>query len=149
MQVDPRHIHNTKINVPPASCKQCATPQKRRGQVSRTTPSDETCLAQTHFRKTETTRNHPHQNVLVTRMQVKTLYKQQNFSYINQYSNQPGPAEYNSGLRLERFGTFPVLAHGTCRIRLSEGISRYRQLKKKSAAIYLSTVHISAHTQMT
>jgi hypothetical protein len=28
-------------------------------------------------RKTETTRNHPHQNVLVTRMKVKTLYKQQ------------------------------------------------------------------------
>jgi hypothetical protein len=34
-------------------------------------------LTQTHFRKTETTRNHPHQNVLVTRAQVKTLYKQQ------------------------------------------------------------------------
>jgi hypothetical protein len=33
--------------------------------------------ALTHFRKTETTRNHPHQNVLVTRTQVKTLHKQQ------------------------------------------------------------------------
>jgi hypothetical protein len=28
MQVDPRHIHNTKRNVPPGSNKQCATPQK-------------------------------------------------------------------------------------------------------------------------
>jgi hypothetical protein len=40
-------------------------------------PLQETYLAQTHFCKTETTRNHPHQNVLVTRTQVKTLYKQQ------------------------------------------------------------------------
>jgi hypothetical protein len=31
----------------------------------------------THFRKTETTRNHTHQNVLVTWTQVKTLDKQQ------------------------------------------------------------------------
>jgi hypothetical protein len=30
-----------------------------------------------HFRKTEATRNHPHQNILVTRTRVKTLYKQQ------------------------------------------------------------------------
>jgi hypothetical protein len=34
-------------------------------------------LTQTHFLKTETTRNHPHQNVLVTRTKVKTLHKQQ------------------------------------------------------------------------
>jgi hypothetical protein len=46
-------------------------------QVSRTTPWQETHLAQANFRKTETTRTHPHQNVLVTREQVKTLYKQQ------------------------------------------------------------------------
>jgi hypothetical protein len=32
--------------------------------------------AQTHFRKTVTTRNHPYQNVLVTQTEVKTLYKQ-------------------------------------------------------------------------
>jgi hypothetical protein len=37
----------------------------------------ETYQAQTHFHKTETTRNHPHQNVLVIRTQVKTLHKQQ------------------------------------------------------------------------
>jgi hypothetical protein len=35
-----------------------------------------THLAQTHFRKMESTRNHPHQNVAVTRTQVKTLHKQ-------------------------------------------------------------------------
>jgi hypothetical protein len=57
--------------------KQCATPPRRRCQVSRSTPWQETYLVQTYFRKTETTRNHPHQNVLVTRTQVKTLYKQQ------------------------------------------------------------------------
>jgi hypothetical protein len=34
-------------------------------------------VAQTHFRKTESTGNHPHQNVLVTRTQVKTLHKQE------------------------------------------------------------------------
>jgi hypothetical protein len=54
--------------------KQYATPS--RCQVSRTAPRQETYLAQTHFRKMET-RNHPHQNVLVTRTQVKTLHKQQ------------------------------------------------------------------------
>jgi hypothetical protein len=46
-------------------------------QVSWATPWQEIYLAQTHFRKTETTRNRPHQNVLVTRTKVKTLYKQQ------------------------------------------------------------------------
>jgi hypothetical protein len=35
----------------------------------------ETHLAQTQFRKTEAIRNHPDQNVLVTRTQAKTLYK--------------------------------------------------------------------------
>jgi hypothetical protein len=41
------------------------------------TPRQETYLAQTHFRKTETTRNHSHQNVFVIRTKVKPLYKQQ------------------------------------------------------------------------
>jgi hypothetical protein len=36
-----------------------------------------------------------------------------------------------------------------CRIRLSEGISKYQQLKKKSAATALSIVLASAHIQMT
>jgi hypothetical protein len=35
----------------------------------------------------ETSRNHPHQNVLVTRTKGKTLHKQQT-SYVKQYSNQ-------------------------------------------------------------
>jgi hypothetical protein len=78
MQVYPRHIHNMKINMPPpGSNKQCAALLKRRRKVFWTTPWQETHLAQTHFRKTETTRNQPHQNVLVTRTQVKTLYKEQ------------------------------------------------------------------------
>jgi hypothetical protein len=41
-------------------------------ELQRTSP-----LAQTHFRKTETTRNHPHQSVLITPTKVKTLHKQQ------------------------------------------------------------------------
>jgi hypothetical protein len=36
-----------------------------------------------------------------------------------------------------------------CQIRLSEGISKYQQLKKKSAAAALNTVLASAHIQMT
>jgi hypothetical protein len=40
--------------------------------------------------KTETTRNHPHQNVLVTRTKVKNSLHATNFSYIKQYSNQSG-----------------------------------------------------------
>jgi hypothetical protein len=38
---------------------------------------------------------------------------------------------------------------GMCGIRLSEGISKYQQLKKKSAATALNTVLASAHIQMT
>jgi hypothetical protein len=41
------------------SKKKCATPPRRRYQVFRATPWQETYLAQTHFRKTETTRNRP------------------------------------------------------------------------------------------
>jgi hypothetical protein len=59
IQVDPRNIHYTKRNVPPSLYKQCATPPRRGCQVSWATPRQETHLAQTHFRKTETTRNHP------------------------------------------------------------------------------------------
>jgi hypothetical protein len=40
--------------------KKRATPLRRRFQVSRAAPWQETYLAQTHFRKMETTRNHPH-----------------------------------------------------------------------------------------
>jgi hypothetical protein len=43
------------------SYKQLATPPKGRHQVSYLT-----YLAQTHFHKTETTRNHPHQNLFIT-----------------------------------------------------------------------------------
>jgi hypothetical protein len=63
-----------KRNVPPCPYKQCATPP-RRCQVSWATPWQETYLAQTRFRKTETTRNHRHQNVLVTWTKVSTSNK--------------------------------------------------------------------------
>jgi hypothetical protein len=45
--------------VPHDPYKQCATPPRRRCHVSRVTPWQETYLEQTHFSKTETTRNHP------------------------------------------------------------------------------------------
>jgi hypothetical protein len=38
---------------------------------------------------------------------------------------------------------------GTCRIRLTEEISRYQQLKKKSSTTAPNTVIAPAHTQMT
>jgi hypothetical protein len=47
---------------PPRPYKQCAAPPRRRCQVSWATPWLETYLAKTRFRKTETTRNHPHQS---------------------------------------------------------------------------------------
>jgi hypothetical protein len=71
------HTRREMCSLPPGPYKQCATPARKRCQVSPATPWQETYLAQIQFRKTETTRNHRHQNVLVTRTQVKTLYKQQ------------------------------------------------------------------------
>jgi hypothetical protein len=50
------------------SYKQPATPPRRGHQVSYLT-----YLAQTHFYKMETTRNHTHKNLFITRMQAKTL----------------------------------------------------------------------------
>jgi hypothetical protein len=54
---------------------------------------------------------------------------------------------------LERFlskALCMILMHFVkCRIRLSKGISKYQQLKKKSAATALNTVLASAHIQVT
>jgi hypothetical protein len=120
MQVDPRHIDKTKINVPPGSNKQCAIPPKRR-QLCRTTPSQEAHLTQTHFRKTERTRNHPHQNVLVTRTQIKTLYKQQT-PHLQNYTQtnldlRNTTLGYGFHFQHRNFGSFPVedLAHDSGR----------------------------------
>jgi hypothetical protein len=69
----------SKLNIS-GPYKQHATPRGGIYQVSRATPWQETYLAQTHFHKTETTNKYPHQNhqnILVTRTQVKTLHKQQ------------------------------------------------------------------------
>jgi hypothetical protein len=67
----------TRRETCPRPYKEPATPPRGRCQVSWTTPWQETCLAQRHFRNTETNRNHPHQIVLVTRTQMKTIHKQQ------------------------------------------------------------------------
>jgi hypothetical protein len=42
-----------------------------------------------------------------------------------------------------------VAAPGMCQIRLSEGISKYQQLKKKSAATARNIVLASVHSQKT
>jgi hypothetical protein len=65
IQVDPCHIQYTKRNV---------------RQVSWATPRQKAYLAQTHFRKTETTRYHRDKNVLVIRTKVK---KQQTSRILN------------------------------------------------------------------
>jgi hypothetical protein len=112
-------------------------------------------LAQTHFRKPETTRNCPRQNALVTRTQDKNRLQRANFSY---KSN----TQTNLDLRNTTLGygfhfqhrhprKYPIesLEHynwkhlDTCRIRLSQGISKHQQLKKKSAATALLSAHPS------
>jgi hypothetical protein len=68
-----QHTSHSPRNVSPGSHQQCATPTNRRGQVSRRRLT----LHKHIFHQTETTMYFPHQNVLVTRTQIKTLYKQQ------------------------------------------------------------------------
>jgi hypothetical protein len=46
-----------------------------------------------HFRKKETTKNHHHRNVLVTRMKVKTLYKQQKTNSVSYVRERTIPTE--------------------------------------------------------
>jgi hypothetical protein len=77
IQVDPRNIHYIEEKrSPPVRLNIVQLPQEEDVKYLGT-PWQETHLAQTHFRKTERTRNHPHQNVLATQTKVKTLYKQQ------------------------------------------------------------------------
>jgi hypothetical protein len=76
IQVDLRNIHYTKRNVPTGPYKQCANSPKKMSSILGYTLTGDYWLAQRYFRKIEA-RIHPDQNVLVTRTQVKTLYKQQ------------------------------------------------------------------------
>jgi hypothetical protein len=144
----------TRRDVLPGPYKQGATPPKRRCQVSWATPWQETYLAQTHFRKTETTRNHRHQNVLVTRTKVKTLYKQQTSHIKNNTQTKLDlrniTLRYGLHFQHRNSRMFPIesLAHDSGRTFVSEGISKYQQLKKKSAATALNIVLASAHIQM-
>jgi hypothetical protein len=62
--------------VSPSSHQQCPTPSNRSVEVCRAAPRQKTRLASTHLHQTETTRYCLHQNVLVTRTQIKSLYKQ-------------------------------------------------------------------------
>jgi hypothetical protein len=73
------------------------------------------------FGKRETTRNHPHQNVLVTRTQFKTLYKQQtSLIQSNTQTNldlRNTILEYGFHIQHRNFGTFLIedLAHDSGR----------------------------------
>jgi hypothetical protein len=114
-----------------------------------------------HFHKMESTRNHPHQNVPVTRTQVKTVHKQQT-SHI-QNNTETNPDLWNTtlgyGFHIQHRNPRTVATEilqtvalsmihlGLCWIQLSEGISNHQQLKKKSVATALNSVLASAHTQ--
>jgi hypothetical protein len=99
-----------------------------------------------------------YENVLVTPMKVKTLYKQQT-SHIFIMGDILNNTQTNLDLRNTalRHGfhfqhrnskTFPIesLAHDSGRSLVR---AEHQQLKKKSAATALNTVLASAHTQMT
>jgi hypothetical protein len=77
IQVDSRNIHYTKRNAPPhpVHINNEQLPQEGVKYLGLHLNRRLTCTK--HFRKTETARNPPHQNVLVTRTQIKTLHKQQ------------------------------------------------------------------------
>jgi hypothetical protein len=93
-------MYKPSRTCPPVHVNNVQLPPRWWCQVSWATPWQETYLAQTHFRKTETTRNHAHQNVLVTQTKVKTLYKQQTSHIYKTILKQSGLKEYNSGVRL-------------------------------------------------
>jgi hypothetical protein len=66
----------------PGPYKQSET-SPRKCKVSLVAPWQETYLVQTHFRKTEKTTNHPHQNLLVTGTKIKALHKKQTYETLN------------------------------------------------------------------
>jgi hypothetical protein len=66
-----------KRNVPSSPYKQRTTLPRRKCQGSQAAPWQETCLAQAHFHKMETTTNHHYQNVLATGTYVTTHNKKQ------------------------------------------------------------------------
>jgi hypothetical protein len=98
--------------------QKCPTPSNRRGQVSRDASRQKTHLAQTHLHQTETTRYFPHQNVLVTRTQIKTLYKQQT-PHLQTYT------QTNLGLRNTTLGNRIHVQHRNTRTLPVEGSAHY------------------------
>jgi hypothetical protein len=99
----------------------------------------------------------------LTLPEVKTVYKQQILIHktilkpVRTYGIQlwVTASAFNIEI-LERFQSKALRMNvdapwylGMYRIRLSEVISKYQQLKKKSAATALNTVLASAHIQMT
>jgi hypothetical protein len=90
----------------------------------------------------------------VTWTQVKILHKQQT-SYVRVYKATLKPI-WTYGIQLwvtASISNIEILERwwthfGSCRIRLSEGISKHQHLKEKSAAKALNTVFASVNTQM-
>jgi hypothetical protein len=68
IQVDPRNIYYT---CPLVNINNVQLPQEE--YLGLLHLDKRLNLAQTHFCKPETTRNHPHENILVTWTNVKTL----------------------------------------------------------------------------
>jgi hypothetical protein len=113
------------------------------------------------FAKRKKTRNHPNQNVLVTPTKVKTLHKQQT-SHIYKTILKPiwtygiqlrGTASTSNIEIIVRFQSkalrMIVDAPWYVPNTIIRRISKYQQLKKKSAATALNIVLASAHIQMT
>jgi hypothetical protein len=125
----------------------CNSPKKKKSSIS-----DYTLTEDSPGTNTETTRNHLHQNVLVTWTHVKTL-QTTNFSYTKQYSTnldlRNTTLGYGFRIQHRNFGTFPVedLAHDSGRtlVRAEYGYPN-QELKKKSNATVLNTVAASVHT---
>jgi hypothetical protein len=91
IQVDPRHFHYRKRNLPLGPCKQCATPQEEDAKYLGLHPDRKLAWHKHIFEKREQL------EIALTKMYWLQVT---NFSYIKQYSNQSGLAEYNSGVRL-------------------------------------------------
>jgi hypothetical protein len=139
---DPRSTSHrcTKRNLPPSPRRQSATPTRCR--VSRATSWQETRLARTRSRKTETSRNRtrstlPTSNRLLT---YETILRP-----IWTYGMQLwGTASASNKEILERFrsGALRVTVDAPWFLLntvISAGISKHQQLKKKFAATALNT----------
>jgi hypothetical protein len=145
--------------VPPGPYKQCAAPP-RRCQVSWATPCQETYWYKHIFSKrkqlgitlTEMYWLLGRKSKLFTSnklLMYKTILKPI-WIYGIQLWGTASTSDIEILKRFQSKALRMINKHlGTCRIRLSERISKYQQLKKKSATTTLNIVLASSHVQMT